>query len=150
MKTNADLVHEVVDREAIRNLSARYCDCIWRHDIEELVNLFTDDGTFIVEGREVEAVSRGHAQLRKVYEKAIAEMNPKLFIQSHVIDLLGENRAKGRCYSEVFSATLKMQWVSLGYYDDEYSKVGDKWKFVSRRYFLDAIDSEVPLRRFMP
>src|SRR5260221_3393969 len=101
MQTTDELMREVFAREAIRNLSARYCDCIWRNDIEGLVSLFTEDGAFIVEGREVEAISRGRAQLRKVYERAIAEISPRLFIHSSVIDLLCENRATCRCYSEV-------------------------------------------------
>jgi ketosteroid isomerase-like protein len=147
METIDELVREVAAREAIRDLSARYCDCIWRNDLDGLVSLFTEDGTFVVEGLEVEAISRGGAQLRKVYEKAIAEMNPRLFIHSHVVDLLGGNRARGRCYAEVFSAKFGMQRVGLGYYEDEYAKVGDNWKFASRRYFLDAIDTAVSLRR---
>jgi len=147
METTVQLVREVAAREAIRDLSARYCDCIWRNDLDGLVSLFTEDGTFVVEGLEVEAIARGHAQLRKVYEKAIAEMKPRLFIHSPVVDLLGENRATGRCYAEVFSAKLAMQRVGVGYYEDEYAKVGDKWKFASRRYFLDAIDTEVSLRK---
>jgi uncharacterized protein (TIGR02246 family) len=149
METTDELVREVAAREAIRDLSARYCDCIWRHDLDGLVSLFTEDGTFVVEGLEVEAISRGRAQLRKVYEKAIAEMNPRLFIHSHVVELLGGNRATGRCYAEVYSAKLGMQRVGLGYYEDEYAKVGEKWKFASRRYFLDAIDTAVSLRTFM-
>jgi uncharacterized protein (TIGR02246 family) len=149
METTDELVREVAAREAIRDLSARYCDCIWRNDLDGLVSLFTEDGTFVVEGLEVEAISRGRAQLRKVYEKAIAEMNPRLFIHSHVVDLLGGNRATGRCYAEVYSAKLGMQRVGLGYYEDEYAKVGEKWKLASRRYFLDAIDTAVSLRTFM-
>ena len=47
----------------------------------------------------------------------------------------------------MFSAKLKLQRVGLGYYEDEYAKVGAEWKFASRRYFLDTIDTEVSLRR---
>jgi hypothetical protein len=39
-----------------------------------------------------------------------------------------------------------MERVGLGYYDHKYVKVRNKWKFVSRRYFLDAIDAGVSLR----
>ena len=147
METTDELVREVAAREAIRDLSARYCDCIWRHDLDGLVSLFTEDGTFVVEGLEVEASSRGHAQLRKVYEKALDELDPRLFIHSQVVDLLGANRATGRCYVEVFSAKYGMERIGLGYYEDEYAKIGDKWKFTSRRYFLDTIDTAVSLRR---
>jgi uncharacterized protein (TIGR02246 family) len=147
MTTNNGLMRELADREAIRDLPPRYCDCIWRNDLDGLVNLFTEDGAFIVEGSEVEAVSRGHTQLKKVYEKAIAEMNPRLFMHNHVVDLLGENRATGRCYVEVYSPKFAMKRVGLGYYEDEYAKVGGKWKFASRRYFLDEIDKAVSLRK---
>ena len=147
MGTTDDLVREIAAREAIRDLSARYCDCIWRKDVDGLVSLFTDEGTFRVEGLEVEASSRGHAQLRKVYEKALAEIDPRLFIHSQIVDLLGGHRATGRCYVEVFSAKFDMQRIGLGYYEDQYTKIGDKWKFASRRYFLDSIDTAVSLRR---
>ncbi|MGO9606788.1 MAG: nuclear transport factor 2 family protein [Candidatus Binataceae bacterium] len=147
MATTDELLREVAAREAIRDLSARYCDCIWRNDLDGLVSLFTDGGTFIVEGLEVEAISRGHARLKKMYEKAIGEIDPRLFIHSAIVDLQGGTRATGRCYVEVFSAKLEMRRIGLGYYEDEYAKVGDKWKFASRRYFLDVIDTAVSLRK---
>ena len=148
METTSDeIVREVAAREAIRDLSALYCDCIWRKDVDGLVSLFTENGTFVVEGLEVEAISRGRAQLRKVYEKALDELDPRLFVHSQIIDLLGANRATGRCYVELFSAKYGMERVGLGYYEDEYAKIGDKWKFSSRRYFLDTIDTAVSLRR---
>jgi len=147
MGTTDDLIREIAAREAIRELSAQYCDCIWRKDVDGLVSLFTEDGTFRVEGLEVEASSHGRAQLRKVYEKALDELDPRLFVHSQIIDLLGATRATGRCYVELFSAKYGMERVGLGYYEDEYAKIGDKWKFSSRRYFLDTIDTTVSLRR---
>jgi ketosteroid isomerase-like protein len=147
MTRTDELVRELADREAIRDLSARYCDFVWRKDLDGLISLFADDGSFIVEGLEVEAVSQGHAQLKKVFEKAFVELNPRLFIHTHVIDLLSGNRATGRCYVDVFSATLGMHRVGWGYYEDEYIKIGSKWKFRGRRYFLDVIDTKVSLRR---
>jgi ketosteroid isomerase-like protein len=147
METTDDLVREIADREAIRDLSARYCDCIWRKDVDGLVSLFTEDGTFRVEGLEVEASSHGRAQLRKMYEQALEELDPRLFFHSQIVDLLGGNRATGRCYVELFSAKYDMERVGLGYYEDQYTKIGGEWKFASRRYFLDSIDTTVPLRR---
>jgi hypothetical protein len=147
MKTTDELARELVDRDAIRVLSDRYCDYIWRRDLDGLVNLFVEDGAFIVKGLEVETVARGRTQLKQVYEKAVAELNPRLFIHTHVIDLLGGNRATGRCYAEVYSAALGMRRIGLGYYEDEYVKAENKWKFASRRYFLDVIDTEISLRR---
>jgi ketosteroid isomerase-like protein len=151
MKTTDQLVHELAARAAIRELADRYCDCIWRKDLDGLVGLFTDDGTFVVEGVEREAISHGRARLKQVYEKSIAELDPRLFIHSQIVDLLDGNSATGRCYAEVFSAKIEMRRIGVGYYQDEYAKKGDKWKFACRRYFLDTIDTEISLRKtFMP
>jgi hypothetical protein len=61
MKTTDELVRELADREAIRDLPARYCDCLWRQDLDGPVDLFTDDARFVVKGLELEAVSHGRA-----------------------------------------------------------------------------------------
>jgi ketosteroid isomerase-like protein len=46
------LVRELADREAIRDLPIRYCDCISRNDLADVVSLFTDDGSFVVKNPE--------------------------------------------------------------------------------------------------
>ena len=33
-------------REAIRDLPLRYCDCVWRDDIDGIIDLFAGDGSF--------------------------------------------------------------------------------------------------------
>lgn len=146
MKTTDELLTELADREAIHDLAARYCDYVCRADLDGLVSLFAEDGTFKVEGLEVEAVARGHAELKKMYAKVIGRLNTRLFVLNHVIDLRNEDHAAGRCYVEVYSAKIDVERVGLGYYDDQYVKVGNKWKFASRRYILDAIDAGVSLR----
>ncbi|HXW84842.1 MAG TPA: nuclear transport factor 2 family protein [Candidatus Binataceae bacterium] len=149
MPTVQEMVLELVDREAIRELGSRYCDYVWQRKLEELVDLFADDGAFRVEGIEVEAVARGHAQLRRVYEKAFSELGARLLLHNQIIEKPAASRATGRCYVEVYSDKRGETRIGSGYYDDEYVKVGDKWKFASRRYFLDAIDSTVWLRQFI-
>jgi ketosteroid isomerase-like protein len=52
MKTTDELVRELADREAIRDLHIRYCDCISRNDLEGVVSLFTEDGSFVVKNPE--------------------------------------------------------------------------------------------------
>ena len=146
MKTTEELVREIADREAIRDLCDRYSDFVWRKDLDGLVKLFAENGIFKVEGLEVEAIARGHKQLKKMYEKAIGQINPRLLIHSRVVDLVDRDRATGRCYAEVFSANVGMERLGFGYYEDEYARVKDAWRFASRRYFLDVIDSTVSLR----
>ena len=134
MKSTDELVRELSDREAIRELPVRYCDCVWRNDIDGLVGLFADDAFFVVKGREREAVTKGRADLKKMYEQALGDVNPRPYIHNHVVELRGGNRAIGRCYVELRSAKSNMEWIGTGFYEDEYAKVGDFWKFASRRF----------------
>ncbi len=55
-KSIEQTITELADREAIRELPQRYCDCVWQGDVEGIVKLFADDGEFTV------ATTRGHEQ----------------------------------------------------------------------------------------
>jgi hypothetical protein len=147
MKTTDELVRELADREAIRELPMRYCDCLYRKELVGLVSLFTDTGVFSVKDREHEVSTKGRARLRKMYEKLVSELQPRPLVHSHVIELLGANKATGRCYVEMRSAKLEVEPVGSGCYEDEYVKVGEQWKFASRR--LVEINMATSLRVFM-
>src|ERR1700689_1825666 len=97
MKTTDELVRELVDREAIRDLQVLYCEFLSRKDIDGLLGLFTDEATFVIKGIAIEAVSHGRAKLKKMHEKALAETTPRLFIHNQIVNLLGGDRATGRC-----------------------------------------------------
>jgi hypothetical protein len=134
MKTTDELVIELADREAIRELPVRYCDCVWQNDLKTMVELFVEDGIFVIKGRQREATTKGRAELREMYEQALGETSPRPYIHNHVVNLKSKTRATGRCYVELRSAAREMEWIGTGFYDDEYMKVGDQWKFASRRF----------------
>ena len=134
MKTTDELVTELADREAIRELPVRYCDCVWQNDLKTMVELFAEDGTFVAKGREREVTTKGRAELRKMYEQALGDVSPRPYIHNHVVNLQSRTKAAGRCYVELRSAARQMEWIGTGYYDDEYVKIGDQWKFASRRF----------------
>ena len=134
MKKIEEIVTELADREAIRELPVRYCDCVWQGNLDAMVMLFAEDGVFIVKGREREATTKGRAELRKMYEQALGDVSPRPYIHNHVVDLKSATKATGRCYVELRSAARDMEWIGTGFYDDEYVKVGDAWKFASRRF----------------
>jgi hypothetical protein len=134
MKSTEQILSEVADREAIRELPVRYCDCVWRGDLAGLVGLFSTDATFVVKGRERDVTTSGHADLKKMYEGALGEVEPRPYIHNHVVNLDGSNRASGRCYVELRSFARAMEWIGSGYYEDQYVKVGDEWKFGSRSF----------------
>jgi SnoaL-like domain len=149
MKTTEDLLRELADREAIRDLPVRYCDCLWRKDLDGVIELFTEDCTFVIKGVEVEAASRGHGDLKRMHQKALAETNPRLFVHNQIVNLLGADRATGRCCVEVRNARIGMEWIGIGYFEDRYAKIGDEWKFASRVHSFDGIDQKIWLRTFI-
>ena len=150
MKTLEEMIRELADREAIRDLQVRYCDCLWRKDIEGLQGLIADDAVFVMKGSEVNAVSRGLAAIRKMHEKALAETTPRLSVHNQIVTLLGPNRAGATCVVEVRNLGVTMEWLGIGYFEDELVKQGDQWKFASRHHTFDAIDDKVFLRTFIP
>jgi ketosteroid isomerase-like protein len=147
MKTTDELILELADREAIRDLPVRYCDCLCQGDLEGLMSLFTEDGAFFVKDPENEVVTRGRAELRKMYKNLMSETQPRPYTHTHVVELRGRDSATGRCYVELRSAKIDLEGVGSGYYEDHYKKEGDQWKFASRR--LIESDMTTSLRTFL-
>jgi hypothetical protein len=139
VKSSEELLTELADREAIRELPMRYCDCVWQGTLEAMLDLFAKDAQFISKGRKREVVNQGHDELRKMYERAIGETSPRPYIHNHVVDLKSRTTATGRCYVELRSASRNFEWIGTGFYDDEYIKEGERWKFASRKFTTFAM-----------
>ncbi len=101
-------VREMADREAIRDLPLKYCHYVWKKEVPAIVNLFTADG----------------------------DLDPHPFIHNHVVELQGNDRATGTCYVEIRGTRDGKSMIAAGYYDDEYAKVSDEWKFRSRKVHM--------------
>ena len=54
-----ELLTELADREAIRDLPVRYCDCVWQNTLDTMIDLFAKDGQFISKGRKREVHQQG-------------------------------------------------------------------------------------------
>ena len=146
MNPTEELVRDLVAREAIRDLSNRYCDCLYRNDLDSLVSLFTQDATFCVKDYESEVVTRGRAKLKKMFARLVSDINPRPLIHAQVVELRSENSASGRCYVDLRTNTVQVEGAGSGYFEDEYTKVGAEWKIASRR--LISTDSTLSLRTF--
>jgi len=143
MKVVEEIVTELADREKIRDLPVRYCDCVWRGDVDGLVDLFTVDGSFVVKTANGETVQKGREALLKSYAESLRDLKPRPYIHNHVVELGDNGRATGRCYLDLRSEKYNMQWIGSGYYDDAYVKVGDDWKFVSRYFTAMNFDPAI-------
>ncbi len=134
--SDAQALQGLLDREAIRDLPLRYCDCVWRSDVPGIVDLFTRDGAFIInmpDGTQTSA--KGSDDLLKFYSGGL-DMQPRPYIHNHVIELVDAERATGRCYLDLRSLKNDMGWLGAGYYNDEYRKEGGAWKFAERSFVV--------------
>jgi hypothetical protein len=146
-KTIEQIVSELADRDAIRELPIKYCDCVWRNDVAGIVDLFANDGAFITKGRKREHRAEGRDALLKLYGGLTSgDMTPRPYIHNHVLQLKGSGQAGGRCYVEIRDAKKNFQWGGSGFYEDEYVKLGDSWKFKSRTFHAAHME-QMPGRR---
>jgi hypothetical protein len=134
-KNRDQLIDEMLDREAIRDLPVRYCHYIWTKNLDGILGLFTNDGIFAMEGLGAPQEVKGLDALRKFYgQVAQGTGGPAPYIHNIVIDLRDATHATGTSYPEVRSSGEQMKLMALGYYADEYEKVNGQWKFKARRF----------------
>ena len=137
-------VRNLADREAIRDLVHRYARCVWQKDAAGAVALFADDGEMDTGDR---PPIRGREALLEAYTTIFAkeELRPKT--HDHVIDFeAGDtSSASGSCSLDLEAVVDGVAMVGTGVYEDRYVRVGDTWKFRSRKlsmHRLEAADRE--------
>ena len=116
------------EREAIRDLVARYNQCGDSGHFDELVSLFCADAT--VEVLPDERYD-GVAEIRSLFEGA-ADGTVQLlrhFVATHQITLRSPTEATGRCYFAVLTESGLDHW---GSYRDRYRTVDGIWRFAHR------------------
>lgn len=150
MKTVEETLVELLDREEIRDLPVRYCDCVWRGDVAGIVELFAADGSFIVKTPNGETVHKGREALLKTYTEGLRDLKPRPYIHNHVVELGFYGRATGRCYLDLRSEKRNMEWIGSGHYLDEYVKVGDHWRFASRYFTALHFDPATAAKAGIP
>lgn len=125
---------ELVAREAVRDLVARYNANGDSGRIDEVVALFAPAGVLDVMG----TAYTGHAEIRGMFEQAISDIaggatTPSV-VQHHTstlqIDLVDETSARARSYFQVIMSGGLDHW---GRYVDEFGVVDGRWVFTHRR-----------------
>lgn len=140
MPSLEDRIRLLEDKEAIRELTARYCYAIADGDADALVGLFTHDGSFASERGEWVGV----AALRQFYRRSAGRaVTNKPFVQNHVIEVDGD-QARCRCAAEVRIVDEGGAVTAAGFYADRLQRVDGRWRFARRRY---TAYHRVPLSR---
>ena len=132
-------IGELVARECIRELVARYAHCADGGRFDELVELFTAEGVLQTpDGVE----HRGRAAIRAFLDgtgTALAGATRARLIRHHVsslrIEVTGADAASGAAYFFVVTERGPDHW---GRYRDRYTRVDGAWRFAHRRVGLDG------------
>jgi hypothetical protein len=132
---------ELVARESIRDLVARYNASGDAGRFDPMLELFAEEAVMEVPG----GVHHGRAAIRAFFEGVSQRTGGgraapfvRHLTATHQIDVLSETEARGRCYYAVLTDRGLDHW---GRYVDEYRRLGGRWLFWRRRVTLDA---EVP------
>ncbi|MGH7899581.1 MAG: nuclear transport factor 2 family protein, partial [Candidatus Binatia bacterium] len=120
------------DKDAIRELIARYCFLIDGKQYDEWAKTFAEDavfevvGTFKFEGREA---IRAFADNIPLNEQGLPGF--KHCTLNHVVSVDGD-RAKAECYVVLVNDGKPLQINMAGRYEDDLVKQGGRWLFRKR------------------
>ena len=130
---------ELIARERIRDLVARYNANGDSGRIDAMMALFAPDATLEVQGR---APLTGSDAIRAFFTGIARGEHHSFELKSlhhhtatHQIDIIDRQSATGRCYYAVYTQHGLDHW---GRYIDEYCQLGDAWKFRRRVVRVDG------------
>ena len=124
------------EKDAIRELLARYCFHFDNGEFDAWLDLFTAEGVFDVEG-----VGRfcGRAGLQQLLERIPLVGGVPLIrhcVMNSIIHVDGAC-ATASCYVVVLRRGAPPAIDFVGRYEDQLVKEGAEWRFTERRVFLD-------------
>jgi ketosteroid isomerase-like protein len=135
------LVHELLDRENIRDLLHRYCWAVDKGTLTDVMALFHAPCTLILApGKKYE----GRAAVERWYDVYMANRMEVLrhLIHNQVIAINGDTATSKSYFDAV--GDLKGESITVaGYYEDALLRVDGEWKFTEktiRLYFLTPIN----------
>ena len=132
-------VWELVAREEIRELVARYAHCADSGRFEELVALFAEDGLLQIDDREPlrgrDAILAFLASTRSGVRESSAVRSIRHHVSSLRIDVSAAAAATGASYFLVVGEHGPDHW---GRYRDRYAHRDGRWLFARRQVRVDG------------
>jgi uncharacterized protein (TIGR02246 family) len=145
IEQGSELLHlqRLADLHAIQQLAAIYPILVDSHDLDALIDLFTEDATFLRAG----AVHSGRAELRQFYDQIMNTYSLTVHsVHSHVVDLaLGANTAVGVQMGHGEVAIDGQRMLAAYRYDDQYRRVEGRWLFARRQMRYEYFTSHEEL-----
>jgi ketosteroid isomerase-like protein len=135
---------QLVARESIRDLVARYNSNGDSGRFTQVRALFVDDATMVIE----QATYTGIEEIMTIFAGAkdalaapsgAAAAYVRHMTATHQIDLVDEGAATGRCYFQVLTSIGLDHW---GRYVDRYTQRDGVWKFARRHVTVDGYSAD--------
>ena len=125
------------DYEAIRQLTARYCQAADTKNSNAWVDCFTADAVCEFGGL---GSADGHKELRGFFAK-VCDLWSFMWhtAANHRIEVRDDGTAQGVCYFDFRSAFGRQTWLGGGEYIDEYRKIQGAWKISRRNVRFDFL-----------
>jgi ketosteroid isomerase-like protein len=130
---------ELMAREAIRDLVARYNANGDSGRFAQVMELFAPDAVMVVDGTTFTGQHEILTMFTGVRDGARTDGAPVVIrhlTATHQIDLIDGSTATGRCYFQVLTAIGLDHW---GRYVDRYRVVDGRWRFAHRTVTVDGI-----------
>jgi uncharacterized protein (TIGR02246 family) len=142
--TDPDAVAAMLARDEIRRLPYRYAAAIEARDACAMAELFSPRARFGEFGDGAEG-------LRRLMERSLeGNVFAVILVANHLIDLDGDDRARGEVWAHCFAQTDGDGFVEqLIKYEDRYERLDGRWLFLHRRHRLwyGVAHRESPLRQ---
>ena len=130
------------DKDAIREVIARYSFCFDDARFDDWAAMFTEDAIFEVKGH---YMLEGRAAIRElgntVPKNAKGLPGMKHFMMNQIIDVQGD-RATATCYLLLLREGTPLAVDIAGRYEDELVRQDGRWLFAKRTVFFDYHSGE--------
>lgn len=131
-------IEELLEKEAIKELRIKYCDCYDGMMIDELVDLFTDDAIcefspdFGGDWVGKEAIKTNFLNFFALRDDPYTNLHA---VTNPIIRLIDGTTAHGRWYMHdlITMEGVENPHIFYGIYDDVYKKVSGQWKIYRTR-----------------
>jgi hypothetical protein len=136
-------ITEIEDLEKIKKLHQKYIDLMDNLKYEEVLDLYTEDGTAEVR---FSGLKRGRKEIREIYSKILTD-RAHTKTEGHMaihpnINILG-NTASGTWLVYMLFSRPSIQWIQ-GINECEYRKENGEWK-ISKLKFTRTLASDPSL-----
>jgi 3-phenylpropionate/cinnamic acid dioxygenase small subunit len=130
-------LNALADKDAIRELLARYCFLLDGYRLNEFAALFTADGEWISRNGNATGPKAIEELLRGMVPEPAPGRRRKHFTTNIIIDLSGDSAAVVSNFLVVRDSETGPTIAVAGTYDDVVVRTPEGWKFRSRRLSHD-------------